>query len=97
MLDRTHDSDNADTMSQYFLWYMVFLPLYLPDSIMMRKPRVGATALVLWVIGQVRPAVSLLTGYMLIALGTVASARLQPRVSWTLDFRNRPLARYTCF
>lgn len=40
------------TIRQYFLWYMVFLPLYLPSSNMMKNKRLGATALALWVLGQ---------------------------------------------
>lgn len=31
---------------------MVFLPLYLPDSSFLRSPRLGVTALVLWVVSQ---------------------------------------------
>lgn len=38
---------------QYFLWYMMFLPYYLPDSTLLRSPRVGITALVFWILGQV--------------------------------------------
>ncbi|KAL9050864.1 MAG: hypothetical protein Q9162_006372 [Coniocarpon cinnabarinum] len=37
---------------KYFLWYMVFLPFYLPDSVMLRRPLTGVLALGLWVIGQ---------------------------------------------
>lgn len=43
----------ADSV-QYFLWYMVFLPIYLPDSIFLRRPYVGLCALFLWIAGQVR-------------------------------------------
>jgi len=32
---------------------MMFLPYYLPDSTLLLCPRVGVTALVLWVLGQV--------------------------------------------
>lgn len=56
---------------QYFLWYMVFLPFYLPDSSLMRKPVVGISALVLWVSGQ---ALWLLQGYKLEFLGHAAFA-----------------------
>ncbi|KAG8413120.1 GPI mannosyltransferase 1 [Metarhizium acridum] len=35
-----------------FSWYMIFLPLYLPTSTLLRKPRLGITALVLWVVSQ---------------------------------------------
>lgn len=38
---------------QYFLWYIVFLPFYLPESTLLQKPRLGLTVTVLWVIGQV--------------------------------------------
>ncbi|KAI8937802.1 GPI mannosyltransferase 1 [Plenodomus lindquistii] len=44
---------NKVCTSQYFLWYMMFLPYYLPDSTLLRSPKVGITALVLWILGQV--------------------------------------------
>ncbi|KAI0126693.1 GPI mannosyltransferase [Xylariales sp. AK1849] len=43
---------NKVCTSQYFLWYMVFLPLYLPTSSLSRKPALGVTALALWVATQ---------------------------------------------
>ncbi|KAF5124195.1 GPI mannosyltransferase 1 [Metarhizium anisopliae] len=43
---------NKVCTSQYFLWYMIFLPLYLPTSTFLRKPRLGMTALVLWLVSQ---------------------------------------------
>ncbi|KAK5130400.1 GPI mannosyltransferase 1 [Meristemomyces frigidus] len=57
---------NKVCTSQYFLWYMVFLPFYLPDSSLLRRPRLGITALVLWVLGQ---AAWLQQGYQLEFLG----------------------------
>ena len=42
---------NTD-QQQYFLWYMIFLPLYLPTSSLVEKPFLGITALVLWVATQ---------------------------------------------
>jgi phosphatidylinositol glycan class M len=51
---------------QYFLWYMVFLPFYLPDSTPLRRPALGATALASWVVGQ---ALWLQQGYNLEFLG----------------------------
>jgi Mannosyltransferase (PIG-M) len=54
------------TKDQYFLWYMVFLPLYLPNSSMLRNPRLGITALALWVLTQ---AAWLQQGYELEFLG----------------------------
>ncbi|KAF2643366.1 GPI mannosyltransferas-like protein 1 [Massarina eburnea CBS 473.64] len=43
---------NKVCTSQYFLWYMMFLPYYLPDSTLLRSRRIGITSLVLWVLGQ---------------------------------------------
>ncbi|KAF2258388.1 GPI mannosyltransferas-like protein 1 [Lojkania enalia] len=43
---------NKVCTSQYFLWYMMFLPFYLPDSTLLRSRPIGITALVLWVLGQ---------------------------------------------
>jgi GPI mannosyltransferase 1 subunit M len=51
---------------QYFLWYMIFLPLYLPESSMLRNPKLGITALSLWVVTQ---AAWLQQGYQLEFLG----------------------------
>ncbi|KAI9656314.1 MAG: GPI mannosyltransferase 1 [Bathelium mastoideum] len=44
---------NKVCTSQYFLWYMVFLPFYMPSSSLLERPMLGGTALVLWVFGQV--------------------------------------------
>ncbi|OPB44223.1 GT50 GPI mannosyltransferase 1 [Trichoderma guizhouense] len=57
---------NKVCTSQYFLWYMIFLPLYLPGSSMLRVPSRGITALLLWVLGQ---AAWLQQGYELEFLG----------------------------
>lgn len=57
---------NKVCTSQYFLWYLVFLPLYLPNSTFLQQPKVGVTALVLWVLGQ---ALWLQQGYELEFLG----------------------------
>ncbi|KAI0517105.1 glycosyltransferase family 50 protein [Xylaria bambusicola] len=43
---------NKVCTSQYFLWYIVFLPLYLPNSSLLRKPALGVIALGLWVLAQ---------------------------------------------
>ncbi|KAI1368255.1 glycosyltransferase family 50 protein [Xylaria arbuscula] len=43
---------NKVCTSQYFLWYIVFLPLYLPNSSLLRNPTLGFAALALWVLGQ---------------------------------------------
>ncbi|KZZ90196.1 glycosyltransferase family 50 protein [Moelleriella libera RCEF 2490] len=57
---------NKVCTSQYFLWYMIFLPLYLPGSTLLHKPAVGMVALVLWVASQ---AAWLQQGYQLEFLG----------------------------
>ncbi|QIW97238.1 hypothetical protein AMS68_002756 [Peltaster fructicola] len=57
---------NKVCTSQYFLWYMVFLPFYLPSSTFLEKPRLGAIAAALWVAGQ---AAWLQQGYELEFLG----------------------------
>lgn len=53
-------------LSKYFLWYMVFLPLYLPSSSLLQKPKLGLSALLLWVVSQ---AAWLQQGYQLEFLG----------------------------
>ncbi|KAI5255244.1 hypothetical protein E4T42_01954 [Aureobasidium subglaciale] len=60
---------NKVCTSQYFLWYMVFLPFYLPTSSLLRRPKLGYTALALWVVGQQNQALWLQQGYQLEFLG----------------------------
>ncbi|ROT39964.1 GPI mannosyltransferase [Sodiomyces alkalinus F11] len=43
---------NKVCTSQYFLWYIIFLPLYLPTSSFLSNPKLGVSALVLWVASQ---------------------------------------------
>lgn len=44
---------NKVCTSQYFLWYLVFLPLYLPhSSLVARWDKLGVPALVAWILGQ---------------------------------------------
>ncbi|CCT64532.1 related to mannosyltransferase [Fusarium fujikuroi] len=57
---------NKVCTSQYFLWYMIFLPLYLPNSSFLRDPKLGILALFLWVVSQ---AAWLQQGYQLEFLG----------------------------
>lgn len=45
-------------MIQYFLWYLIFLPFYIPSSSLLQKPRLGLLVAFLWVIAQVRPSPS---------------------------------------
>ncbi|OJD35061.1 gpi mannosyltransferase 1 [Diplodia corticola] len=57
---------NKVCTSQYFLWYLIFLPFYLPTSSLLQTPSKGMTALVLWIVGQ---ALWLQQGYQLEFLG----------------------------
>ncbi|KAJ4992699.1 gpi mannosyltransferase [Stagonosporopsis vannaccii] len=43
---------NKVCTSQYFLWYMMFLPYYLPDSVLLQSHTNGCAALALWIVGQ---------------------------------------------
>ncbi|KAK7529134.1 PIG-M-domain-containing protein [Phyllosticta citribraziliensis] len=63
---------NKVCTSQYFLWYLVFLPFYLPRSSLLKKPRKGIAALLLWILGQ---ALWLQQGYELEFLGRSTFAR----------------------
>jgi phosphatidylinositol glycan class M len=38
---------------QYFLWYLILLPLHLPHSTLLSNPRLGLLAASLWVLTQV--------------------------------------------
>ncbi|OLN92770.1 GPI mannosyltransferase 1 [Colletotrichum chlorophyti] len=57
---------NKVCTSQYFLWYMVFLPTYLPDSLFLKSPKLGVAALGLWIVSQ---AAWLQQGFQLEFLG----------------------------
>ncbi|GAD96343.1 GPI mannosyltransferase 1 [Paecilomyces variotii No. 5] len=57
---------NKVCTSQYFLWYLVFLPLYLPSSSLMNRPVLGISAGLLWVVSQ---ALWLYEGFQLEFLG----------------------------
>lgn len=57
---------NKVCTSQYFLWYMVFLPFYLPDSSLLARRSLGIFAAALWVLTQ---ALWLQQGFQLEFLG----------------------------
>ncbi|KAK1975322.1 mannosyltransferase [Colletotrichum cereale] len=57
---------NKVCTSQYFLWYMVFLPIYLPISSFLKNPKLGIAALALWIVSQ---AAWLQQGFQLEFLG----------------------------
>ncbi|KAK1144948.1 GPI mannosyltransferase 1 [Aspergillus melleus] len=54
------------TFNKYFLWYLVFLPFYLPESSLLQRPKLGLVAAALWVLAQ---AAWLHQGYLLEFLG----------------------------
>ncbi|KAK9459146.1 PIG-M-domain-containing protein [Lipomyces oligophaga] len=43
---------NKVCTSQYFMWYLVLLPFYLPSSSMLRNKHLGVGALLLWTLAQ---------------------------------------------
>ncbi|KAJ9353666.1 GPI mannosyltransferase [Paecilomyces variotii] len=57
---------NKVCTSQYFLWYLIFLPLYLPNSSLIKRPYLGISAGLLWVVAQ---ALWLYEGFQLEFLG----------------------------
>lgn len=57
---------NKVCTAQYFLWYLVFLPLTLPDSSLIHRPRTGLMVLGAWVGAQ---AIWLSQGFQLEFLG----------------------------
>lgn len=66
-LSRLKRRNITNQHKQYFLWYLIFLPLYLPQSSLLRQPATrGLPALLLWVATQ---AAWLSQGYNLEFLG----------------------------
>lgn len=70
---------------------MVFLPFYLPNSSLLRRSKLGYSALALWVIGQVRIASFLLGVVPWLTnsnpAGFVAATRIRTRVPRQINFR----------
>ncbi|KAJ5935848.1 hypothetical protein N7466_005395 [Penicillium verhagenii] len=60
---------NKVCTSQYFLWYLILLPFYLPSSEFIRKPVLGISAAFVWVVAQ---GLWLQQGYNLEFLGLSA-------------------------
>ncbi|KAF1817531.1 GPI mannosyltransferas-like protein 1 [Eremomyces bilateralis CBS 781.70] len=57
---------NKVCTSQYFLWYINFLPFYLPSSSLLKQTRLGVVAGILWILGQ---AIWLQQGFQLEFMG----------------------------
>jgi hypothetical protein len=86
-------SFNKVCTSQYFMWYIVLLPFYLPGSVLLRRPWLGGVALVLWVVSQVLllPARGIWCLWLLIGpvfTGGVVTTRLRIGVSREVDVRS---------
>ena len=47
-----HSNTTSILTLQYFLWYMMFLPYYLPQSTLLQSPSIGVFALLSWIAGQ---------------------------------------------
>lgn len=47
---------NKVCTSQYFMWYIVLLPFYLPSSKMLKNKTLGILAVLLWTLAQVSVA-----------------------------------------
>jgi phosphatidylinositol glycan class M len=52
--------------TQYFLWYLIFFPVYLPATRLSSRPLLAVSAVAAWVVGQ---AYWLYEGYRLEFLG----------------------------
>ena len=72
---------------QYFLWYTILLPFYLPYSSLLSSPRLGLTAAVLWIGTQVfislpLPPTLLLQPNLLLTmvLGSLAPTSISTRI-----------------
>lgn len=70
---------------------MVFLPFYLPNSSLLRQPKLGYSALALWVIGQVRISFFLSAVFPWLTdskfAGFVAPTRIRARIPRQVDVR----------
>ena len=83
---------------QYFLWYTILLPFYLPYSSLLSSPRLGMTAAALWVGTQVCPlsCSSLSRRFWLTSgPGSLAPTSLPTRIPRPQQIHTRSLHRRT--
>ncbi len=81
---------------QYFLWYLILLPFYLPYSSLLASPRLGLTAAGLWVGTQVcfpplHASTSSRDLLLTLCAGLVASTSLRTRILGPKHVRARPI------
>ena len=88
---------NKVCTSQYFLWYLIFLPLYLPTSSLVKRPKLCATIASVWVLAQVSSSLlqsasgsSSLSNLSLLT-GPLAPTGIQSRIPRSINLLSRPI------